>query len=389
MDSYPQPYPPPHTNPRPSRWPLWLLVALLLALLIRSWLPQPGAPRFDKNAQPRPITPRGDLAADEQATIELFKQASPTVVYIATSLVRRDRFSLNLLEIPRGTGSGFIWDEAGHIVTNYHVIRDADRARVTLSSGQTYEAQLVGVAPDNDLAVLRLANAPTDGYPAIPVGTSSDLQVGQKVFAIGNPFGLDQTLTTGIISGLGREIRSVSGMPIFDVIQTDAAINPGNSGGPLLDSSGRLIGVNTAIASPSGAYAGVGFAVPVDTVNRVVPQLIRNGHVTRPGLGVTLASDTLVRQLVERDMLPRKGALVVNVLKGSAAEKAGIRPTRRDNEGNIQFGDLIIEADGEDVQGFTDLLKILARHEVGDTIPVVVLRDGQRVELSVTLQAIE
>jgi len=377
----------PTSYPQPSRWPLWLLVTLLVALLVRSWLPR-QAPRHDQNAEPRAVTPRGDLADDEAATIELFKNASPTVVYIATSQVRRNAFSLNVMEIPRGTGSGFIWDDAGHIVTNFHVIRGADRAQVTLNDGTTYPARLVGAAADHDLAVLQLVNAPANGFPAISVGTSHDLEVGQKVFAIGNPFGLDQTLTTGVISGLGREIRSVTGLPISDVIQTDAAINPGNSGGPLLDSSGRLIGVNTAIASPSGAYAGVGFAVPVDTVNRVVPQLISNGSVARPGLGVSLAGDQLVQQLARRGELPRSGALVVNVLEGSAAEVAGLRPTRRDAEGNIELGDLIVEIDGQEIENFDDLYQAVSAHEVGDTVQVVVLRGGERVELTVELQAI-
>jgi len=310
------------------------------------------------------------------------------VVYISTSTVRRDAFSLNLMEIPRGTGSGFIWDETGHVVTNFHVIRGADRAHVTLSDGRTYKARLVGAAPDNDLAVLQLLDAPSDGYPAIPVGSSSDLQVGQKVFAIGNPFGLDQTLTTGIISGLGREIRSAAGLPISDVIQTDAAINPGNSGGPLLDSAGRLIGINTAIASPSHAFAGVGFAMPVDSVNHVVPQLIRQGHVARPGLGVTLANDRLLKQLLARDAIPRLGALVVNVLEGSSAEKAGVQPTRRDADGKIELGDLIIEIDGQNIDNFHDLYTAISRHKMGDVVKIVVLRDGKRVELPIKLQPI-
>ena len=379
---------PPRRPPSPSRWPMWLLIVLLVALLVRGWLPRVNKPRFDKTAASRTVTPRGDLASDEAATIELFKKASPTVVYISTSTVRRDAFSLNLMEIPRGTGSGFIWDETGHVVTNFHVIRGADRAHVTLSDGRTYKARLVGAAPDNDLAVLQLLDAPSDGYPAIPVGSSSDLQVGQKVFAIGNPFGLDQTLTTGIISGLGREIRSAAGLPISDVIQTDAAINPGNSGGPLLDSAGRLIGINTAIASPSHAFAGVGFAMPVDSVNHVVPQLIRQGHVARPGLGVTLANDRLLKQLLARDAIPRLGALVVNVLEGSSAEKAGVQPTRRDADGKIELGDLIIEIDGQNIDNFHDLYTAISRHKVGDVVKIVVLRDGKRVELPIKLQPI-
>ncbi|MCZ6452167.1 MAG: trypsin-like peptidase domain-containing protein, partial [Deltaproteobacteria bacterium] len=225
-------------------------------------------------AAPREITPRGKLSVEESLTIALFRKASPSVVNITTLTVRRDVFTLNLLEIPEGTGSGFVWDNAGHIVTNYHVIQNADVAQVTLADQSTLKARRIGVAPDKDLAVLQIDVAKSRLRP-IPIGSSNNLRVGQKVYAIGNPFGLDQTLTTGVISALGREIESVTRRPIRGVIQTDAAINPGNSGGPLLDSAGRLIGVNTQIFSPSGASVGIGFAIPVDTVNRVVPQLIR------------------------------------------------------------------------------------------------------------------
>jgi S1-C subfamily serine protease len=221
------------------------------------------------------------LTDDERETIALFEQASPSVVYITSLSVRRDLFTLNVLEIPQGTGSGFVWDDAGHIVTNFHVIQNADRAQVTLADRSTWVAELVGVAPAKDLAVLRI-DAPAAKLRPLPVGSSEDLRVGQTVLAIGDPFGLDQTLTTGVISALGREIESVAQIPIRDVIQTDAAINPGNSGGPLLDSSGRLIGVNAAIYSPSGAYAGIGFSIPVDTVKWVVPELIEHGELRRP-----------------------------------------------------------------------------------------------------------
>ncbi|MBI4422408.1 MAG: trypsin-like peptidase domain-containing protein, partial [Elusimicrobia bacterium] len=259
--------------------PLWLslLVVAAPALAARRTPPPP-----------RPVAPRGDLSASERATMELFQRSNASVAYITSMVVRRDVFSLNILEIPRGAGSGFIWDDQGHVVTNFHVIEGASSAEVTLADHSKWSAKLVGVAPEKDLAVLRI-EAPAARLRPIPIGSSRDLQVGQSVYAIGNPFGLDQTLTTGVISALGREIHSASGHPIQGVIQTDAAINPGNSGGPLLDSSGRLIGVNTAIASPSGAFAGVGFAVPVDTVNRFVPQLIAFGKITRPGLGVTIA----------------------------------------------------------------------------------------------------
>lgn len=269
---------PPSDDPQPSaqasvrRWRLWALVLLFLLLI---WLlaERFGAYRHDPDAVPRAITPRGDLAQDEQTTIDLFRNASPSVVYITTVALRTDRYSLNLFEIPRGTGSGFVWDDEGHIITNFHVIRGASAARVTLADHTTWEARPAGTAPHQDLAMLHI-NAPRHRLRPLAIGTSSGLQVGQKVFAIGNPFGLDQTLTTGIISALGREITSGTGRTIRGVIQTDAAINPGNSGGPLLDSAGRLIGVNTAIYSPSGSSAGIGFAVPVDTVNQVASQLL-------------------------------------------------------------------------------------------------------------------
>ena len=210
--------------------------------------------------------------------------------------VQQDPFRFRALEVPQGAGSGFVWDENGYIVTNYHVIAEAQGRRVTLADQSTWSAKLVGVEPDKDIAVLKI-DAPTRLLPPIPIGTSDDLQVGQKVFAIGNPFGFDQTLTTGVISGLGREIVSATRRPIQGVIQTDAAINPGNSGGPLLDSAGRVIGINTAIVSPSGAYAGIGFAVPVDVVNRIVPQIIRGEQIEKPGLGIAIAEDYVVRRL--------------------------------------------------------------------------------------------
>jgi len=363
-----------------SRGLFMLLLALIVVLVfwqIKPWL----FGVHDQNALPRAITPRGELADDEKSTIELFRNVSPSVVYITSKTVRRDMFSFNAMEVPQGTGSGFIWDANGYVVTNFHVIRDAQAADVTLADHTTWEAQLVGVAPDKDLAVLKI-DAPRSVMPAIAVGTSSDLEVGQKVFAIGNPFGLDQTLTTGVISGLGRSIESVTRRPIEGVIQTDAAINPGNSGGPLLDSAGRVIGINTAIFSPSGAYAGIGFAVPVDVVNRMVPQIIRNGRVSKAGLGVSIAEDYLVRRLgVE-------GTLVVAVTPGGAADKAGVNPTRRDTRGNIVLGDLIVGVDGKPVRESRDLFRLLDAHDVGDTVTLTIRRQGRQLDLEVTLQAV-
>jgi S1-C subfamily serine protease len=270
-----------------------------------------------------------------------------------------------LFESPQGTGSGFVWDQEGHIITNFHVIQEASGAKVTLADNSDWEAQLVGVAPDQDLAVLSI-KAPAERLHPIPVGTSANLQVGQKVFAIGNPFGLDQTLTTGIISALGREIQARTGRDITGVIQTDAAINPGNSGGPLLDSASRLIGVNTAIFSPSGSSAGIGFAVPVDTVNRVVPQLLRHGRVIRPGLGVRIADDATVTRL------GLAGVLIFDVTEGSAAARAGLRGTRRDDQGRLILGDVIVAIDDNAVTSIHDLMTVLDTYKVGDQVTVAV-----------------
>ncbi len=324
-------------------------------------------------------TAAGSLNSDERATVDLFQHASPAVVFITSLELRRNVFRLDVTQIPRGTGSGFVWDDQGHIVTNFHVIQGADAARVTLADQTSWEAKLIGAAPEKDLAVLHI-DAPAEQLHALPMGAASELMVGQQVFAIGNPFGLDHTLTTGVISALGREIGSVADVPIRDVIQTDAAINPGNSGGPLLDSSGRLIGVNTAIYSPSGAYAGVGFAIPVDTVQWVVPDLIQHGRVMRPTLGVQLASTQVTRQLGIR------GALILDVTPGSRAERAGLQPTRRER-GRLVLGDVITAVDGESVDSAGAVLLVLEQREVGDTVKLTLTRGGREREVSITLQA--
>ncbi len=336
--------------------------------------------KYDPDAVPRPVTARGDLAGDEQNTIELFRAASPSVVYITSIEVRRSLFNLNVYEIPKGTGSGFIWDRDGRIVTNYHVIEDANRVEVTLADHSTWKGSLVGVSPDKDLAVLQIA-APPEILKPIPVGQSGNLQVGQKVFAIGNPFGLDQTITAGIVSALGREITSVSGRTIQGVIQTDAAINPGNSGGPLLDSAGRLIGVNTAIYSPSGGSAGIGFAVPVDAVNRVVPEIIKHGRVIQPGLSVTVANDRIAKRL------GIDGVLLLSVQPGSTAEKAGLRGTRRIN-GEVVLGDIITLVNGVKIASYNDLRNAFDKHKVGDKVVLTVVRDGQPIDIEVLLEEV-
>jgi S1-C subfamily serine protease len=361
----------------------WAAAAVsLIAVLIakQSWIG--GASLNDPRATPRAVTARGELFTDEKSTISLFKQASPSVVHITTITVQRDFFSLNLYQIPEGTGSGFVWDTNGDIITNFHVIQNADAAQVTLADQSAWKARRVGVAPDKDLAVLRI-DAPATRLRPIPLGTSKDLQVGQRVFAIGNPFGLDQSLTTGVISALGREIESVTRRPIQGVIQTDAAINPGNSGGPLLDSAGRLIGVNTAIYSPSGASAGIGFAIPVDTVNRIVPELIRYGKVIRPGLGIQIAEE----QIAER--LGVVGVLVVDVVTGGAAAKVGIRPTRREASGRVRLGDVITAVDGKRTESPNELFLTLEKYRVGDTVNVTLLRDGKTVQTKITLEAVQ
>jgi len=372
----------------PSRSTRWMAVLLLLvagALVYTVVRGRGGSGASDSrgsgsvvSGEPRAITPRGDLSSDETSTIDLFKAVSPAVVHVTSVEVRRGRLSLNMFEIPQGTGSGFVWDTDGHVVTNFHVIQNADRAEVTLNDNTVWRATIVGTAPDKDVAVLKI-DAPKDKLTKIALGTSNNLQVGQKVFAIGNPFGLDQTLTTGVISGLGREIQSVTKRPISGVIQTDAAINPGNSGGPLLDSAARLIGINTAIYSPSGAYAGIGFAVPVDTVNRIVPQLLAHGKVVRPGLGIVPASEQIVRQLKVQ------GVLVLSVPDGSAAQQAGLVGTTQGPQSWI-LGDLIVSLDGEPVKELNDLYRALDKHDVGDVVKLEVVRKGEKRTVEVKLQ---
>lgn len=303
---------------------------------------------------------------DEKNTTEIFSKASPSVVYVTkTELRRRSVFSLDVMEIPAGAGSGFIWDENGLVVTNFHVIAGAKSLRVTLQDGVDYDAELIGIAPEKDLAVLRLLDPPDELTP-LPLGDSTELSVGRKVLAIGNPFGLDTTLTTGVVSALGREIRAPSNRRIRGVIQTDAAINPGNSGGPLLNSLGQLVGVNTAIYSPSGASAGIGFAIPVNTVREVVPQLIAYGRLLRPIMGLELASDRWTRRY------RIEGLPVVRVYPGLPADEAGLRGAYRSARGEVRLGDVIIAVDGEPIRSNDDYLSILEEHKAGDVLTVTV-----------------
>ncbi len=353
-------------------------VIYMATIQVKAWWSEQSATKVT----PRAVTPRGDLGEDEKATIKLFEETSPSVVFITTINLRRDFFSTNIYKMPAGTGSGFIWDSDGHIVTNYHVIKGADEAQITLWDQSTWDAKLVGVEPDKDLAVLKI-KAPDDRLKPIKIGESKNLLVGQKAFAIGNPFGFDQTLTTGVISALGREIESVTRRPITGVIQTNAAINPGNSGGPLLDSAYRLIGINTAIYSPTGSYAGIGFAVPVDTINRIVPQLIEYGKVIKPGLGINIAPDSFVST-----RLNTTGVLILNVIEGGGAEKAGLKATTQSANGKISLGDIIKKVEGKNVEDSSDLFRILDAKVVGDTVNVAVDRDGKDLNFEVTLGAL-
>ena len=297
---------------------------------------------------------------DEANSTEIFRKASPAVVFVTNKALRRSFFSPNIQEIPRGSGTGFVWDESGLIVTNFHVIAGAHRLTVTLQDQSEYDAEVIGVAPEKDLAVLRIENPP-EGLVGLPLGDSSELSVGRKVLAIGDPFGLDTTLTTGIVSALGREIQAASNRKIRGVIQTDAAINPGNSGGPLLNSLGQLIGVNTAIYSPSGASAGIGFAIPVNTVRDVVPQLISYGRILRPIAGLELASDRWI------DRYRIKGVPVVRVYPGLPAEQAGITGARRNSRGEIVLGDVIVQINDTPVRTNDDYFSAIEALESGDT----------------------
>ncbi len=365
----------------------FILVVAVLMLLFRSiLLPINWSSLFSsgsqQNVMPRIVEARGNLAQDEQSTIELFENSRGSVVFITTHQRVMDLWTRNIDSVLSGTGSGFIWDDAGHIVTNFHVIKSANEAIVRLADGRDYKASLVGSSPAHDISVLRVGIGIQRPTP-VPLGTSHDLKVGQKVFAIGNPFGLDWTLTTGIVSALDRSLPGEDGRHIDNLIQTDAAINPGNSGGPLLDSAGRLIGINTMIYSTSGASAGIGFAVPVDTVNRVVPQLISRGKYIRPGLGITVDS-TLNNRLI--GMLEIKGVVILSVGPGTAAEKAGLKGATISRDGRVKPGDVIVALDGDLIESVDELLSKLDKYKVGDVVQVTVLREGGEIKLPVALQ---
>jgi S1-C subfamily serine protease len=320
------------------------------------------------------------LTVEETRNIEVFRRASDSVVFITSIAVPR-AFFFDAEQIPEGSGSGFVWDREGHVVTNFHVIERAQRLAVTLADQSEWEAEVVGVAPDKDLAVLRI-EAPPERLHPLPPGSSRDLQVGQTVLAVGNPFGLDHTLTVGVVSALGRELRSPSGRTIRDIIQTDAAINPGNSGGPLLDSRGRLIGVNSAIYSPSGASAGIGFAVPVDTISRLVPQLIARGRLEQPGIGVSLLADYLAARL------RLEGVGIYDVVPGGPADRAGIVGVRLSRVGRVLPGDQIVAVDGREMRKAEDLMHAFETAGVGTKVTLTVLRDGERRAVAIRLVAV-
>jgi S1-C subfamily serine protease len=344
----------------------------LLAILLSALIAVSAAA-----AQPDYLT----FATDDEAnSTEIFSKASPSVVFVTNKALRRNFFSPNVQEIPQGAGTGFVWDKSGLIVTNFHVIAGAHRLTVTLHDRSEHDAEVIGLAPEKDLAVLRIEDPP-DHLVTLPLGDSSELTVGRKVLAIGNPFGLDTTLTTGIVSALGREIQAPDNRRIRGVIQTDAAINPGNSGGPLLNSLGQLVGVNTAIYSPSGASAGIGFAIPVNTVKEVVPQLISYGRILRPIIGVELASDSWIRRY------RIEGLPVVQVYPGLPAHRAGITGAYRGSRGEIVLGDIITGIDGKPIRGNDDYLDMLEKKQPGDTIRITTRRGEQ--ERSYKLELIE
>ncbi len=366
-----------------QKWLILILIVLIVVMTYELLSRQLISPAFRA-----PV--RNDLTQSEVRTIELFRESSPSVVHIRTAefSLRGGQFSMNLQRTPQGSGSGFIWDRKGHVVTNYHVIQKADGITVTLADNTTWNAVKVGFARSKDLAVLRIIDAPTEQLKPIKIGESKDLQVGQTVLAIGNPFGLDQTLTTGIISGLGREIISVTGRSIRNVIQTDAAINPGNSGGPLLDSSGYLIGVNTAIYSSSHVYAGIGYAVPVDLISRFVPQLIRYGVIQIPSLNFTGVDDFVTRKLKMNGFLPRdvQGVMVQGVTEGGAADQAGLRAIRVNEAGAFVLGDLIMQMGDMPITNTNDLLDALEAHQIDDEVDLVVFRNNKKIKLVAKLQ---
>jgi len=377
---------PPFSPPRQS--PLALVFAgAALALAVYLVLDRTGVFDPTPSVQPRAVVARGELAPIEQSLVDLFENVSPSVAHINTSSLVRTNWGR--VAERQGSGSGFVWDAAGIIVTNDHVVRGASQVQVTVA-GRNYRADVLNSSPPHDLAILKLQGRPVDLQP-IALGTSADLQVGQTAIAIGNPFGFDQTMTTGVVSALNRTLKAEDGSLMHGLIQVDAAINPGNSGGPLLDSAGRLIGVTTAIYSPSGANAGLGFAVPVDTVNEIVPRLL-GGRPTRAFLGVRRFDDVTGLKL-DPELGFSSGAIVKEVLEGKGAKAAGIRPFRIDESGRgggiEEYGDVIVAIDGQPVRSFDELGPVLGSHKPKDVVQVTVIRglpdDPHPVQFDLTL----
>jgi S1-C subfamily serine protease len=324
-----------------------------------------------------------ELLPVEEKTIEIYRRAVPGTVNVSNIRLARDMF-YGETEIPQGAGSGFVYDGLGHIITNYHVVQGGSSFVVTFHNDpKQYKAKIIGVAPEKDVAVLKLDVKPSKLSPIV-FGSSKDLVVGQYSFAIGSPFGLDYTLTTGVISALGRKIDGIGGVKINDMIQTDAAINMGNSGGPLLDSSGRLIGMNTVIFSTSGSSAGLGFAVPADTIKVIVPQLIQHGKVIRPGLGIGIVPDNMKKRIIGEG----KGIIVSYVDDKGSAAKAGIKGMTQDQFGRTYLGDIILNVDGQDVNTQDDIYQILDKHRIGDEIMVKYRREGKTLAAKIKLQAL-
>jgi len=346
-----------------------IVAAVLVALTLSNIRYSPWT-----NSTARSVDQRGPLSDAERANIELFERVSPSVVQVVARSA-----AANPLDEDEGTGAasgtGFIWDNDGHVVTNNHVVQNGSEVAVRFASGEVAQAEIIGVAPNYDLAVLRIKKS-RQLPPPVALGSSTELKVGQSAFAIGNPFGLDQSLTSGIISALKRRLPTSSGREIANVIQTDTAINPGNSGGPLLDSAGRLIGVNTAILSPSGTSAGIGFAIPVDIVNRVVPELIKNGRVPTPGIGIVAASEAVSTRL------GIEGVIIVRTAPGSPAERAGIRGV---DLGSGALGDVIVQADGKPVHRLSDLTDQIEQVGAGKSIRISLKRGSQTRDIDIDI----
>lgn len=355
---------------------LFWVIAGLVILAVTAFVQHYSDQRRQVQSQPRSIEPRGELANFEKATIDIFNSAAPSVAYIFTENAVRGFFGTQ--ETRQGAGSGFLWDREGHVVTNFHVIQGAERIQVRMNDGEAIEATYVGGTQDYDLAVVRLRNVPNDIHP-IPVGNSLNLQVGQAVFAIGNPFGLSRTLTTGVISALDRRLPTAAGREVVGVIQTDAAINPGNSGGPLIDSAGRLIGVNTAIISGSGNSAGIGFAVPADVINQVVPLLISKGKVPRPGIGIVALSEEAGASLGVM------GVVIDRIMPNGSADRAGL--TGIDYRNRV-LGDIIVAIDGQEVANIVEMVRLMQNYQIGQTVNLKLRRGDEVREAPVVIMDI-